>query len=760
MARSLETNDVGRSRSFRGPIGGLVRGAVLVRVLFIAVPLLLSTAAVAPFFLSHHKIGASASEGLTVISTHDMPSHLTVMQQFDKVLRSGVLYPRWLPDINKGYGIATLNFYPPGFYYVTSLVNAVVKDWVDTLFVIAVLSLAVSGIAFYMLSRLFYERLGSIVAALFYMLLPYYLLDLFWRGALPEFLGFVFLPLIMYFAYLVGAQGRLHHYAGLGLFYGLHLLTHLPVALLFSYALVFFAVVWSVRERNWRIAARLAGAMSIGLLLSAIYWLPAALETKYAYEYTTGLFPYHESYITLLDVRDKGSFTEFFRVLNQVFAVGALTLLVIAIVLRVLHRSQAVETETPRWTPRSMWIVMAMATTFMSTSFSIYISKMLPKIQVAVPAWRWLAIAAVFTALLVAATVDLLRRRSDLRPQAVWACRLAFAFVIALNVGLSIGSTIIKPLANPIYHPSGTAVDKVESGLTPSGSTHPEDLPDTQLAVPEPATAQAQVELSKWDPEDREVHTKAYRPTTLRLKTYNFPGWTARIDGNVVPMLSDKDGVQQVEVPAGIHVVRATFENTLPRTAGTLLSGAGVLLILAFSLAGRARQPRSVSDIEPENAALERGSPSVIASTAKHRNRISLKALGLIGVVVIISAAIVMMTTSRSGSRNTPPAGGASADKPVIAASRAPGSETHLYLPGQDSVLLAVDEKALDQALTALSGRDSSAVDSLVESGRLLKVANNTLARVLEIGSGKTRVRILEGEHVMVDGWVPERWLR
>lgn len=732
----------------------------MVRALFIAVPLLLSMAVVAPFYLSRHKLGDSGREGLRVISTHDMPSHLNVMQQFDKVLRSGVLYPRWLPDINRGYGIATMNFYPPGFYYLTSLVNAIVGDWVDTLFVISVISLAVSGLAFYMLARLFYERLASIIAALFYMLLPYYALDLYWRGALPEFLGFTFMPLIMYFAYLVGTHGRLQHYAGLGLFYGLHLLTHLPVAVMMSYTLVFFAVLWSVKERNWRIGARLAGAMSIGLLLSAAYWLPAAMETRYAYEYTTGLFPYHESYITLLD--PKGLFPEFFRMLNQVFVVGALAILVSLVVLRVIPGNkdggnEDGEARARRWTPLSMWIVMAVATTFMATSFSIYISKMLPRIQVAVPAWRWLAIAGMFTSLLVAATVDRLRSSADLRPRVLWACRIAFALIVALNLWMLVSMSIIRPLSNPTYHPPGGPGDVVESGLTPRDSTHPEDLADTQLAVSQPATAQ--LEVSRWDPEDREVHIKADQPATLRLKTYNFPGWTARLDGNIVPMLSDKDGIQQVEAPAGIHVVRATFENTPPRTTGTLLTGVGILLIIALSVAGYARQSRIEGEESQGGVKREKEPGPAVASTAKSRYRIPLKAVGVIGIVLIITVALVVITNRRSPSQSGRVQTGAPASKSG-SASLATGSETHLYLAGQDSILVAIDEQALNQVMTALSGRDTAAVDALVDSGRARRVPNNTLVRVLEIGTGKTRIRIIEGEHAMTDGWVPERWLR
>ena len=129
------------------------------------------------------------------------------------------------------------------------------------------------------------------------MLLPYHQVDLYLRGAFPELIGFINIPLVLYFAYKVGTEGRWRHYAGLAFFYGLHWLTHLPVALLFSYALAFYAVVWAARERDLKIAVRIGIGMALGLVVSAIYWLPAAVEAKYIYEYASSLFPYHAMYV-------------------------------------------------------------------------------------------------------------------------------------------------------------------------------------------------------------------------------------------------------------------------------------------------------------------------------------------------------------------------------------------------------------------------------------------------------------------------------
>ena len=100
--------------------------------------LIAGTVLAAPFYLSHKEVTPDGTV-LRAINTHDMAQHLAVMEQFDKVLRSGVLYPRWLPDVNKGYGLAWTNFYPPGFYYLTSLVNLAVRDWMKTLFLVSAL---------------------------------------------------------------------------------------------------------------------------------------------------------------------------------------------------------------------------------------------------------------------------------------------------------------------------------------------------------------------------------------------------------------------------------------------------------------------------------------------------------------------------------------------------------------------------------------------------------------------------------------------
>ncbi|HSE38708.1 MAG TPA: 6-pyruvoyl-tetrahydropterin synthase-related protein, partial [Blastocatellia bacterium] len=401
------------------------------KILIVAIVLIVGFSAVVPFYFSRYDRAPDGARVRRVIATHDLWMHLHTMEQFDKVLRSGVIYPRWVPDINHGYGILTLIYYPPGFFYLTSAFHAIFNDWLNTLFVITALALSASGLALYFLARNFYGQLASAVAAVLYMMLPMHMLDLYWRGGLPQFIGYIFPPMVIYFAYKLGREGKPRHYAGFAIFYGLHLLIHLPVSLMFTYALAFYAAFWAIKERDWRIGARFTGAMALGLLLSAIYWLPAALETKYAYEFASDMFPYHQSYITLAPVLDSNPYYDLWRLLNNIFAFNALALIVTILVLRYVRRARpAAGAVAGQWSPLGMWITMGVATTFMSTSFSGYISQLLPKIQVTVPAWRWLAIAAMFTSLIVAAAIDALRRQTAMSPRLLWACRAAVVVVL------------------------------------------------------------------------------------------------------------------------------------------------------------------------------------------------------------------------------------------------------------------------------------------------------------------------------------------
>src|SRR4030042_2647515 len=53
----------------------------------------------------------------------DMVFHSFQANQFDRAIRDGVFYPRWIPDANNGYGSANFIFYAPLSYYLVSAIR-------------------------------------------------------------------------------------------------------------------------------------------------------------------------------------------------------------------------------------------------------------------------------------------------------------------------------------------------------------------------------------------------------------------------------------------------------------------------------------------------------------------------------------------------------------------------------------------------------------------------------------------------------------
>jgi uncharacterized membrane protein len=63
-------------------------------------------------------IGIIPTIGDGVIKSADAPLHAHRIYAMTVLLRSGSLWPRWVPWFHLGYGYPVFNFYPPGVFYL------------------------------------------------------------------------------------------------------------------------------------------------------------------------------------------------------------------------------------------------------------------------------------------------------------------------------------------------------------------------------------------------------------------------------------------------------------------------------------------------------------------------------------------------------------------------------------------------------------------------------------------------------------------
>jgi uncharacterized membrane protein len=539
---------------------GRMTGRIASAIAVVVLALLL----VAPFFVARRGAATPGPRWLPVPETHDMRQHLSVLRQLDAAMRTGELYPRWQPELNKGYGLPWLNYYPPGFYWLAEIFAVATGDALDALFLVCVLLTIGCAVATYMLARQFFSRAASAGAAAFYVLAPYRQLDLYWRGALPELAGFVFVPVIVLLAYRAGSAGRLRWIAALGLVHGLYLMTHVPVAYLLTLTLGVYGVLWAAMQRDVRIALRIAAGLAWGFAIGAVYWLVAMLERKHVRETFSTDFPYHGSYVVLAPG------DPFVLMLNASFAALAFAL----VATWVASRAEAADPQ------KRIFRILAAATVFMVTPYSIYLGRLIPNINSVSFAWRWIVIGALFVALVVAMVLERVREA----PRAYGVLLVA---ALALNVGTSV-RLMVRAFEKPNLD---APVSFVETGFVPGRAGDPEKLPDdAPLAAVVPNAGH--VAVVKWEPLRREVLVTAAQPSDLHLRTYRFRGWTARIDGRPTAIGIDEYGAQVVRLAPGRHRVVVTFENPRTRTALAIVSAIAALAALAGVAFGR-RKPNA-----------------------------------------------------------------------------------------------------------------------------------------------------------------------
>lgn len=151
------------------------------------------------------------------VSTHDGIMHLYRVLELDRTLRSGILYPRWAPDLAYGYGYPIFNFYAPlALYIVEAFHLAFGLGFLPATKLTLGAGLVLSGLSMYLLMvELFEEKsqlkLAAILASLAYIYAPYHLIDIYVRGGVSQSLAFVPMPLILW-AFLKFVKVRKFHY--------------------------------------------------------------------------------------------------------------------------------------------------------------------------------------------------------------------------------------------------------------------------------------------------------------------------------------------------------------------------------------------------------------------------------------------------------------------------------------------------------------------------------------------------------------------
>jgi len=529
--------------------------------------------------------------------------HLFRLAALRGAVEAGVWYPRLFPEFAFEYGFAVFHYYGPLTYYVGLLLTGAGMGIVSAMKGAFGLSLVASALAMWWLAREVWEdEIAGLVGALVYTYLPYHLADVYRRGALAESWAFVWWPVIMWGVWR-------EHWGATVLGLAALVLTHNLSALLFAPVLVVWwgVVVWTRRPAGtslWPHAAasarRLTAAVGLAALLSAFYWLPVLLETKWVLlagdvggrGFLRHLYPWSELISRSLVYRYVPD--------QQVAAEHPLSWVHLALLLALLPAWW-------RWRRRGRWpsgplLVLLAGLLFLLADMSRPVWELIavPFGMVQYP-WRWLGPIVLLTALLSGLVVPAGGRRA----------RAGLVAGLLVVVGgsslprLATGTLAVEPGRYPeVMWAEDFRLQQI--GATWTAEYLPRWVREERWAVPRPvnrpdagpvlpAERARLVSATPWRYE-LEVELRAAAP--LRLHQFYLPAWQVWVDGRPVPTWpSTSLGLVTATVPPGRHRVTFAWRTTRPVAAGMALTAAGVALGLAAAVwwartGGRGRRER------------------------------------------------------------------------------------------------------------------------------------------------------------------------
>ena len=541
-----------------------------------------------------------------LLSRGDLPQntdaelHIFRLAELSRVIRTGVFYPRWAPNFYFGYGYPIFNYYAPLSYYLGLPVELMPGlDAVDGVKFVLLLSLLAGAVGTFGYARPHWGAPAGLIAAAAYTYAPYIqFVDPHARGDLAEVLALGLAPLVFWAGDHFRRGGGWRSWGATALLTAALITSHNLLALVFFTLLLAWAF-WQFslpgdRQRCFWLLA----ALGLGVGLAAFFWLPVALERNEInlstllgageqdnFDFRNHFLSWRELLAPSVRLDWGASEPDFLFNLGVLQWVLALVAMVGLLARKIRAGRQL-----------GYFAVAAAGLLIMMLPISEPVWSTLPLIEFLQFPWRLLGPVAFMLAVLVAAATRLLQ---DWLPwQPLPGLLLAVMLILAWQLSqvppwpAEFGPTDVRAVATREWQ-----------GVWLGTTSTSDFVPVTVDQIPAPQQA-VNISLSAGGPVDRvnratlpqgttvnsmEVNALHFRyevagekPFALRLFLFAFPGWEARVDGELVQTeLGRPEGFLIVPLPAGEYVVDIAFRDTPARQIAWALTGLALLALAA-----------------------------------------------------------------------------------------------------------------------------------------------------------------------------------
>jgi hypothetical protein len=511
---------------------------------------------------------------------HDLPSHLRFAIPFYNAIHAGTLHPGWLAESNGGFGDPAIRFYPPALYYMLAATRALTGDWYNGILLGFALFSVLGAIGAFFWARCFLPPNLAVVAGVLYAFVPYRINEFYGASLLAEYAAASVLPFAFAFAVRVCRGPYIRDVAGLAISFALLVLLNLPVAVIGSLSLLFYALLNVEKKTFWRSAVALAVAIAAGLAASSFYWTTMIAELAWLKNSTitpdadiTSYFDYRRNFV----------FSPFTLGNTNSWLASMLALATLAMTFAPLGVLFSPYRKKLGRGLKSVFALFAFSL-FMTTDLSRPLWIVIPKLKEVQFPWRWLVVSSAALPLLAAASIPFWKEQ--MRGRFRWLA------IIALGSILGSLSYSVARIRDANYLPRfefGSASNSVQ---TQNSLDHwlPVWVNERPPGTPNKVEAEERaVAITSWEPEMRTFWIGPGPAQEIRARTFYYPHWVAKAAGVTLTTRPDYDGALLISVPADSASVSLQFQEPKRTRIAMIVTVSAWLLVLLCLLYGYVR---------------------------------------------------------------------------------------------------------------------------------------------------------------------------
>lgn len=369
---------------------------------------------------------------------HDFDFHLASWLDAQAAWKQGLFYPHWAPSPNYGAGEPRFVFYPP-LTWMLGAAFGLIFPWKGVELSITCSFLAATGLATRMLARQAMPEAPATLAGCIALFSGYSMFTAYERTAFGELAGGFWIPLLLLLIFRDrNPQGSVWRRAldGSAVLLALVIagawLSNAPLGVMASYLLAAVALLLAMLQRSWAPIARSVVAITLGLGLSAMYIVPAAVEQKWVQIRQATDDPGMAIENSFLFGRHADPNLELHDV--ELLRVSIIAIVMIGLALLSLFiawRRGRLPGKRSWWIPLALIPIVVLLLQF---PISLPIWNALPKLRFLQFPWRWLVVTEAPIGILIASAFWPTRR--VLRGIVVVASTAAFAFITGVTLFL------------------------------------------------------------------------------------------------------------------------------------------------------------------------------------------------------------------------------------------------------------------------------------------------------------------------------------